>query len=73
MWADQYLSTVVQLRPTTVWLYKREAEYLLRRVGSRQLNQLKPLDVQAGLADLLAGGMAASSVTASTVCCAGCS
>jgi integrase len=56
------MSTVVHLRPTTVWLYERELEYILHRFGSRQLNQLKALDIQAWLADLLAGGMAPSSV-----------
>ena len=28
-WAGQYMSTVVHLRPTTVWLYERELEYIL--------------------------------------------
>jgi len=61
-WAEEYMSTVVHLRPTTVWLYQRELAYILARFGSRQLNQLKPLDIQARLAELLAGGMAPSSV-----------
>lgn len=61
-WAEEYMSTVVHLRPTTVWLYERELAYILRRFGNRQLNQLKPLDIQAWLAELLAGGMAPSSV-----------
>jgi integrase len=61
-WAEQYMSTVVHLRPTTVWLYERELKHILARFGSRQLNQLRPLDIQAWLAELLAGGMAPSSV-----------
>jgi site-specific recombinase XerD len=61
-WADEYMSTVVHLRPTTVWLYERELEHILARCGSRQLDQLRTLDIQAWLAELLAGGMAPSSV-----------
>ena len=61
-WAEEYMSTVVHLRPTTVWLYERGLKHILARFGSRQLNQLKPLDIQAWLAELLAGGMAPSSV-----------
>jgi hypothetical protein len=62
-WGDEYMSTVVHLRPTSVWLYERELAYILRRFGRTQLNQLKPLDIQAWLAELLAGGMAHSSVS----------
>ena len=61
-WAEQYMTTVVHLRPTTVWLYERELNHILARFGSRQFHQLKPLDIQAWLAELLAGGMAPSSV-----------
>lgn len=62
------MSTVVHLRPTTVRLYERELEYVLTGLGdvsglgNSQLGQLKPLDIQAWLAALLAAGMAASSV-----------
>lgn len=61
-WATQYMSTVVHLRPTTVALYLRELDHILERFGSTQLRHLKPLDIQAWLAQLLSGGMAASSV-----------
>jgi hypothetical protein len=32
-WSRQYKSTVVHLRPTTVWLYERELERILARFG----------------------------------------
>jgi Phage integrase, N-terminal SAM-like domain len=53
---DEYMSTVAPLRPTTVWLYERELEHILRRFGSHQVNQLKPLEIQAWSADLLLAG-----------------
>jgi integrase len=61
-WVEMYMSTVVHLRPTTVNLYQREFEHILRRFGQTQLIQLEPLAIQAWLAELMAGEMAASSV-----------
>lgn len=61
-WCEQYMSTVVYLRPTTIALYERELVHILRRFGRAQLVQLEPLAIQAWLAKLMAGGMAASSV-----------
>jgi Phage integrase, N-terminal SAM-like domain len=46
------MSTVVHLRPTTAWLYERGLKHILARFGSHQLNQLKPLDIQAWRAEL---------------------
>jgi site-specific recombinase XerC len=61
-WSRQYMSTVVHLRPTTVWLYERELEYILHRFGPTPVGKLEPLDIQAWLAELLADGVAPSSV-----------
>jgi len=61
-WSRQYMSTVVHLRPTTVWLYERELEYILHRFGRTPVGKLEPLDIQAWLAKLLADGVAPSSV-----------
>jgi integrase len=61
-WAGKYMSTVVHLRPTTVWLYQRELAHILKALGDCQLGRLEPLRIQAWLADLLADGMAPSSV-----------
>ena len=57
-WVEMYMSTVVHLRPTTVCLYEREFEHILRRFGQTQLIQLQLLAIQAWLAELLAGEMA---------------
>jgi len=61
-WSEQYMTTVVHLRPTSVSLYERELVHILARFGRTQLCQLDPLAIQAWLAGLLAAGMASSSV-----------
>ena len=61
-WSEQYMTTVVHLRPTSISLYERELVHILARFGRTQLAQLDPLAIQAWLAQLLAGGMASSSV-----------
>ncbi len=61
-WADQYMTTVVHRRPTTVAIYEQELNHILGRFGRTQIAQLDPLTIQAWLSELLAGGMAGSSV-----------
>jgi hypothetical protein len=61
-WSDQYMSTVVHLRPTTITLYDPELVHILARFGRTQLVQLEPLAIQVWLSKIMAGGMASSSV-----------
>jgi hypothetical protein len=49
-WSEQYMTTVVHLRPTSVSLYERELVHILARFGRTQLSQLDPLAIQAWLA-----------------------
>lgn len=57
----EYMSTVVHLHPTTSGCTS-ELPHILRRFGPCRLNQLRPLDIKAWLAEPLGGGMAPSSV-----------
>jgi integrase len=61
-WYRPYKSTVVHLRPTTVWLYEREMEHIRPRFGRTPVGKLEPMEIQAWLARLLADGVAPSSV-----------
>jgi integrase len=61
-WSQQYMETVVHLRPTSVSLYERELKHILRRFGPTQLGRLEPLAIQAWLSQLLGEGIAPSSV-----------
>jgi len=61
-WAEQYMTTVVHLRPTTVAIYEQELNHILARLGRTQIGRLEPLPVQAWLSELLTSGMATSSV-----------
>ena len=62
-WSEAYLATVVNLRPGTLFTYKRDlTRYVLPRLGATPLTRLSPLDIRAWLAEELAEGRAASSV-----------
>ena len=62
-WCEEFMATVVNLRPTTRATYERDLErYVLPRFGASQLSRITPLDVRAWIAEELATGLAPSSV-----------
>ncbi|HML01378.1 MAG TPA: hypothetical protein VK428_14410 [Acidimicrobiales bacterium] len=61
-WSTQYMAIVVHLRPASVALCQRELAHIHRRFGLHQLGQLNALEIQKWLAELLAAGVAPSSV-----------
>lgn len=60
-WAERWMATTTQLKPSTRFGYESLLRtHLLPAFGTAQLRRIQPVDVQTWVADLVAGGLSPS-------------